>query len=116
MNNFILLRNVLLSGSLFFLGCGADCTLSDGKCGSGCHEVIGNPVIDGPSGPCTEDPEVLTCSTDDKTFNVPECVVAPDGSTLYLTDGTAADHLVDEGYTRCTDEQSQGIEGIGHCQ
>jgi len=116
MNEFILLRGLLLSASLCFLGCGADCTLSARKCGSGCHEVLGSPVVDGASGPCTDDPEVLTCSKDDKTFNVPECVAAPDGGQLYLTDETGAGLLIDEGYTRCTYEQSQSIEGIGRCK
>jgi hypothetical protein len=116
MNKFVVLRVALLLGSLFILSCGADCTLSDGKCGSGCHEVLGNPVIDGSSGPCTDDPEVLTCSADDETFNVPECVAAPDGDQLYLTDETGAGLLIDEGYTRCTDEQQQTLEGISRCK
>ena len=104
-----------LCTALLTLGCGSECVLSDGKCPSNCEEVTARPVVDDASGMCTGDNELLECR--DKGPNTADeaCIVSPDGGTIYLTDGTAAGRLAQEGYTDCTQEQWDSLSDVKRC-
>jgi len=105
----------LLYASFLTLGCGSECVLSDGKCPSNCEEVTARPVVDDGSGMCAGDNELLECR--DKGPNTADdaCIVSPDGKTIYLTDGTSAGRLVEDGYTECSQDQWDTLSDVHRC-
>lgn len=105
----------VLCASLLTLGCGSECVLSEGKCPSNCDQVTARPVVDGASGMCLGDDELLECR--DKGPNTAEdaCIVSPNGDTIYLTDGTSAARLGEDGYTDCTQEQWDSLNEVQRC-
>lgn len=109
-------RFLLLLSSLVFFGCKSECELEDGKCPGGCDEVNARPVlVDGPSGPCTEDVALLACKEKGDAIGDLACVASPDGSRVYVTSVTSADRLIEEGYTSCTDEQREAADNTQPC-
>lgn len=105
----------LFLGLFALLGCAGECVLSEGKCPGGCQEVTARPVVGDSSDACIGDDEILGCTEKGPGTLQDACVVSPEG-TIYGTGGPSAGRLIEDGYTSCSDEQSETLTGLRRCQ